>query len=265
MFRHSTWRFIDSGIGTPEWNMAVDEALLNGCTQETLPTLRLYGWESALSLGRFSKFSKNLHPEKVEAEKIAYVRRISGGGILVHGGDLSYTLILSRDLLRDIGVKESYHYLCGFLIHLYEKLTLKVQYVREIMGKEENRSDICLAGNEAYDLTINGQKMGGNAQRYTRLALLQHGTIPMRIDVSRFSPLFRGDSGLVHAATLEKLGIFMEYAQLSSLVQEAFSETFGVHLNTDTLTQREENQAQELLAEKYSQERWNLHGECVAS
>lgn len=264
MFTHSKWRFIDSGIGTAEWNMAVDEALLNGCTQETLPTLRLYGWESALSLGRFSKFSKNLHPEKVEAEKISYVRRISGGGILVHGGDLSYTLILSRDSLRDIGVKESYRYLCGFLIRLYKKFLLQAHYVYDT-GCEQSVSAVCLAGKESYDIVINGQKIGGNAQRYTRLALFQHGTIPMRIDVSRFSPLFRGDSGLVHAATLEKLGIFMEYAQLSSLVQEAFSETFGVHLNADTLTQREKNQAQELLAEKYSQERWNLHGQCVAS
>ncbi|MDP1784954.1 MAG: lipoate--protein ligase family protein, partial [Sulfuricurvum sp.] len=195
MIRHTTWRLLNSNTATAEWNMAVDEALLSGFKEGDMPILRLYGWENALSLGRFSTFFKSLHQENIQAENVPCVRRMSGGGILVHGGDLSYSLIIPRDWLRGKGVKEGYHYLCGFLISLYKKLGHKAQFACDLQW-DEIRSDICLAGTQAYDIVIEGKKMGGNAQRHTRHALFQHGSIPIRIDDSFFKPLFLEEAGL---------------------------------------------------------------------
>lgn len=255
-----TWRFIDTGIGSAYWNMAVDEVLLEGFKEGDLPILRVYGWENALSVGKFSNISKSVDSQQLEDQKIPLVRRLSGGGVLVHGGDLSYTLIMSREFLKDKGVKESYHYLCRFLIHLYDKLGHNAHFAcNQQLGI--GRSDICLAGNEVYDIVIQGKKIGGNAQRHTRHVLFQHGTIPMSIDEFLFAPLFIGDSGLERAATLERVGAHICYESLLELLKEAFTETFEVNLVEGCLTLCEEQRAKELLSSKYTQERWNLYAQ----
>lgn len=264
MFKQKRWRLIDTKIGSAYWNMAVDEALLEGFKEGDLPILRLYGWEPSLSAGRFSNVRMNVDVQRAEEKRTPLVRRLSGGGVLVHGGDLSYTLIVPRDHLQSTGVKESYHYLCGFLLRLYEKLGHHAHFVRDTPLKEV-KSDICLAGNEAYDIVINGDKMGGNAQRRTRHTLFQHGSIPMRLDELRFEPLFIGNSGLERAATLERLGTPMEYESLSLLLREVFCETFDVELLCETLGPDEEKNAKELLIHKYSQERWNYDGKPIHS
>lgn len=260
MFLHNTWRLIDFSMGTAQWNMAVDEALLNSYGVDDLPILRLYGWESSLSLGRYSSFEGALNKKRIDAEAMPYVRRMSGGGVLVHGTDVSYTLIIPRTALGNTGIDACYHYLCGFLIRFYEKLGLNPQFASRL-SLQTGKSESCLAGTEVYDIMINGEKMGGNAQRYKRNAFLQHGTVPMHLEPSRFNPLFVIDSGLQRATSLKRLGICMDYEQLGCLLKEAFSETFNVALVPDTLTPAEESCAQALLEDKYSQERWNLHAQ----
>ncbi len=260
MITAKRWRLIESKEGSGAWNMAVDEALLNGFKEGDMPILRLYGWEPSLSLGRFCGAARSVDLESAEAEGIACVRRISGGGILVHGGDLSYSLILPRRALKSRGVKESYRYLCGFLVNLYAKLGQKASFAQELQLESES-TNVCLASNEPYDLLIGGRKMGGNAQRHTSGALFQHGTIPITLDEARFGPLFLEESGLSSAATLERLGIEVGFDALSVLLKESFSESFGVRFVSDTLNASEEKRAGELLAQKYSRQRWNLHAE----
>jgi lipoyl(octanoyl) transferase len=253
---HNVWRLIDSGTHTAQYNMAIDEALLNCFKEGDMPIIRFYGWEDSLSFGRFSTLSNSLNMHKVKSENIPCVRRMSGGGILVHGGDLSYTLIIPRDWLMGVGIKESYRYLCGFLISLYKKLGLQAHFGCDLQ-LDEIRSDVCLAGREAYDIVIKDKKMGGNAQRYTRHTLFQHGSIPMRINESFFKSLFSGDFGLDKIVTLERLGTSISYEDLSLLVQEAFCETFMVNLVPDSLSESEEQHAKQLQTDKYSQESWS--------
>ena len=260
MIKVKTWRLIETGIGSAGWNMALDETLLEGFREGDLPILRLYGWEPSLSLGRFSYVHKSVDIKRAEQQGLLFVRRMTGGGILVHGADLSYTLILPRKSLKEKGVKESYRHLCSFLIRLYEKLGLNANFAHDLQLEGE-RSDICLAGNEAYDIMIEGEKMGGNAQRYTRHALFQHGSIPMRLDEARFKPLFLKESGLKRAAALDRLGCPVTFEELSRLLKEAFCETFDVDVVQDTLRESEVRRARELLAQKYTLESWNVDAE----
>lgn len=257
MVAPKTWRFIDTGYASAAWNMAVDEALLESYNKNDLPILRLYGWEPSLSIGRFSKISQSIDKQELQNQRLPFVRRMTGGGVLVHGGDLSYTLVLPREFLDDKGVKESYRYLCRFLMLLYDRLGYKADFACDL-NLELKGSEICLAGNEAYDIMINNQKMGGNAQRYTRHVLFQHGSIPIEMDKVRFKTFFIGDSGLERATSLRELGSSMEYEALTGLLRETFSEAFTAKTVTDTLSLSEEQRARELLRDKYTQQRWNI-------
>ena len=68
-------------------NMAIDEALLEHCT---CPALRFYGWRGpSLSFGYFGKFADIAR----ETKDRDLVRRWTGGGSVLHGQDLTYSLV----------------------------------------------------------------------------------------------------------------------------------------------------------------------------
>jgi lipoate-protein ligase A len=65
-------------------NMAVDEALL---ISATAPILRFYRWRApALSFGYFGRYAEVDN----QAGGREIVRRWTGGGIVLHGDDLTY-------------------------------------------------------------------------------------------------------------------------------------------------------------------------------
>src|SRR5881296_1395488 len=69
-------------------NMAIDEALLE---YATLPCIRFYRWHSpALSFGYFGRFA---HVASYAGER-DLVRRWTGGGIVFHGDDLTYSIVI---------------------------------------------------------------------------------------------------------------------------------------------------------------------------
>lgn len=254
-----TWRVIDTKEGTAAWNMAVDEALLR--LNDGLPVLRLYGWKPAMSIGRHQRIDGHFDKKCMGRSAYDMVRRMSGGGALIHGGDLSYAMIVPKRYLEGLSVKEGYRMLCSFLIRLYEALGFTARFAIDA-GFEEQRSAVCLLGREAYDIMIGFRKIGGNAQRHTRKALLQHGTIPLRLDADREKALFLDDPGLDACHSLKALGREMTYAALADLLLKSVGEAFGSTLRHDILGTEELAMAKSLHHEKYNTEAWNYDGHC---
>lgn len=239
--------------------MALDETLLSNFKKNDLPIFRLYRWKPALSFGRFSNVKKSINLDKIDQKNLSYIRRMTGGGILVHGQDIAYSLILPRKYLATNGVKDNYRYLCEFIINTYKKLGLNPKYAGEEQQKSYS-SDICLANNEKYDILINGKKIGGNAQRYTSNILFQQGSIPLKIDTEFFKPLFLNESGLDNAMSLIQLKNTLTFQELTLLLKNTFCETFNATIVEDSLTLFEKQRTQELIKEKYNKQNWNLYG-----
>ncbi len=254
------WRLITEQRQSCRWNMAVDEALLR-CFRPAAdrPILRIYRWKPALSFGRAGPVRNVVDMHSVEERHLAFVRRMTGGGVLVHGDDLSYAMILPDTFAKTMGVKQSYRHLCGFLIKCYETLGLHAGFAAQQQIAAQS-SAVCLAGTEAYDIMIGGAKIGGNAQRYGGGAVLQHGSVPLRIDRAFFEPFFLQDSGLEAAATLQNLGITLTWTELAERLIESFAQTFEATLRHDTLREDEYALARRLYEEKYTKEAWNLDG-----
>ncbi len=146
-------------------NMAIDEALLE-CVD--LPTLRVYRWDHpALSFGYFGKLSDVAH----EAGRDR-VRRWTGGGIVLHGDDLTYALIIPAS---DSAFTES-------AMSIYEKTHAAMQRAlgpqTELAAEASAKiSDSCFANPVRADVMLNGKKIAGASQRKTRRGLLQQGSI----------------------------------------------------------------------------------------
>ena len=239
-------------------NMAIDEVLLNSLNENSLPIIRFYSFKPSLTFGKFSNVDDLIDIKHLKNSKICYTRRVTGGGVLTHHIDLSYSIFLPKRFIKNRGVKENYRYLCSFLINLYKNLGFEAKFANELNLKAI-KSDICLAGIEEYDIVIDKKKIGGNAQRYTKKGILQHGSIPLWIDKKLFKPLFLKDE-IDKSTNLKEIGAKISLEELIDLAKYSFKKTFNIKYIDSKLTTQQEKEVKKLIEEKYSKDSWNLKG-----
>ena len=262
------WRLIDTGPLDGPANMAIDEALLTCFDPDSsLPVLRLYGWNPpCLSLGRFQRTDEVLNLVRCQEAGVPIVRRITGGGVIYHTAELTYSLVCApHQIPPATSIKDSFRVLTSFLLAFYHGLGLPARYAVDChtgAGQLGERTPFCFAGKEEYDILINGRKIGGNAQRRLRRTIFQHGSIPLQ-DLSAVGAAFMREqpSGLTNGITsLQDEGIQREEAQLKQLLTDAFRQRLDAVLERSELTGDETDAARSLL-EKYRGETWNRDGE----
>ena len=150
-------------------NMALDEALLQ---HAEIPTLRLYRWLGpAVSFGYFGQFAA---AQRMAAGR-EMVRRWTGGGLVEHGEDVTYTLIVPRgaDFFR-VSALESYRLIHERIAEWLSDSGLTTNVAAAAAGEP---SGACFAGHVRYDIVTDGGKVAGAAQRRTRWGLLHQGSI----------------------------------------------------------------------------------------
>jgi lipoyl(octanoyl) transferase len=256
------WRLVDTGLLDGVANMAIDEALLDGFDPaSSAPVLRLYGWDPpALSMGRFQNPDTVLDLARCRARGVAIVRRITGGGVIYHADELTYSLVCSPSQIPGAGsVKESYRALNRFLLEFYRGLGLPAAYAIDaeaLPRRPGARTAFCFAGRESFDVLACGRKIGGNAQRRTRSAVFQHGSIPLEDRLATALGYLRArppDSDLA-VANLRLLGIDLPPETLKERLAKAFAETLGITLVRSGLTETERARAALLAGRRRSAE-----------
>jgi lipoate-protein ligase A len=262
----NNWRLIISGFNNAAVNMAIDEAIfLNTLKKEGPPTLRIYGWKpAAYSLGYFQDASSELDLEACRRDDVAYVRRMTGGGIIYHHQELTYSLTCRKEDIDAKDIKQSFKKLCSFLIKTYEKMGLKAAYADEIgliKADEREFSSFCFAANEACDIIIKGRKIGGNAQRRRKGVIFQHGSIPLKLDIHRCLNMLKNPDykSINRFCSLESLlKKPLTFYELEHILIESFKETLKTDLMLSDLTEAELETVSALKDDKYDNLNWNL-------
>jgi len=246
----TTWRLIDTGQMSGPDNMAIDEALLH-CFEpgKSLPILRIYGWNPpAFSCGRFQKPEEILDPDRCRADGIPVVRRITGGGVIYHAEELTYSLVCPLALLPDArNVRGTFFHLTAFLIAFYRLLGLSPAHAADCRGGRilGERTALCFAGTESCDILLGGKKIGGNAQRRLKEVVFQHGSIPLRQMAEKGSAYLRAPpSGLLQATTsLMNEGVRLPRSGLVPLLADAFAAQMDAVMLGSELSEPEKNAA----------------------
>ncbi len=173
-------RLLDDPALRGSVNMARDEALLEAVGTGASPsTLRLYEWsEPTISLGYFQRFADcgSLPPP---AGEMPVVRRLTGGGAILHDRELTYSLIVPTQH-TSAGRKPNSLY---ELVHDALIACLAEDHVAANRDGADDGSGaakgpfFCFARRHCYDVLIGTDKVAGSAQRRTRDAVLQHGSI----------------------------------------------------------------------------------------
>jgi lipoate-protein ligase A len=155
-----------------DYNMALDEALLQSAPKLGRPVLRFYGWtEPAATFGYSQSYA--------EIEKLTMlrplVRRPTGGGLVPHDSDWTYSLIFpAGHFWHRLKAVESYRRAHEWIRDAFAKMnvptTLAPTSQKQIPGQ-------CFIGAEKNDVLWHGRKIAGAAQRRTRHGLLIQGSV----------------------------------------------------------------------------------------
>jgi lipoate-protein ligase A len=150
--------------------MAVDEWLLE---QAAAPVMRVYRWAGAwATTGCFG----DLDAARAAIPGVSWVRRWTGGGVVDHRADWTYTLAVpAGERLAALRGAESY-----VLIHraVVEALRAEGIAARLTGGAAATGSALCFANPVAHDVVdAAGGKLAGAGQRRTRAGLLHQGSV----------------------------------------------------------------------------------------
>jgi len=174
-------------------NMALDEALLERATRASI---RFYQWDHlALSFGYFGKYI-DVAEYAVQRD---LVRRWTGGGIVFHGDDLTYSIVIPASAEFFLESARSIY----AAIHAALRNVLVASGKRAELAEGKDAAlrrprtaqravptNACFARPVIADVMVNGRKVAGAAQRRTRRGLLQQGSIQQVELAQEFMPRF---------------------------------------------------------------------------
>jgi lipoate-protein ligase A len=190
--------------------------------------LRLYTWRPpALSLGVLQRV-RSLPPDWHPGGTIL-VRRITGGGAVLHGDEELTLSLVAREADPGLpaGIPESYAAINGCVRQALSEAGVALDPPPETPVTRDAPFD-CFARATVVDVTSGGVKVAGAAQRR------RHGRI------------------------LAQLSVRYAAATLAPLVARAVADRLGVSLQVGSPTDLEQERARALVQERYACDTWTF-------
>jgi lipoyl(octanoyl) transferase len=270
IYPHQQWRLFITPPAPGAWNMAVDEVILEAVEQKKAPPcIRFYAWDPpCLSIG-YAQPSTDIDLARLSALGWNWVRRPTGGRAILHTDELTYSLTAHlSDPRVSGGVLESYQRLSAALLAALHSLHIpaEAQPNRKPARNQENGA-VCFEVPSNYEIVVQGKKLIGSAQVRRKNTLLQHGSFPLKGDLTRITQVLafsdeqnRNDSAnslLSHATTAEAvLGTELIWQDAADAFINAFNNELNLELTQAELSDQEIIRVKELVQGKYSHPSW---------
>ena len=213
--------------------MAADLAIAEAVAVGRLPpTLRLYAWTpAAVSIGLHQDAERACDLAACRAAGWDVVRRPTGGRAVLHATDeLTYAVVLPLAQAPE-GVRAAYAWIGAALVTAYRALGVDAALAE---GRRLTaRSGACFDAPAAHEVVCGGRKLAGSAQLRRAGFLLQHGSLPMRVDAvlhARLLGLGPDAAGVLaeRAAGLADVCPGSTRADLERAVVHGFAQALGV-------------------------------------
>jgi lipoate-protein ligase A len=240
--RYDKIRTVETRFNSAALNMAIDEALIESVSE--MPILRIYGWRpAAVSIGYFQSMNEEVDVPKCREIGVDIVRRLTGGGAVLHEYELTYSFISRR---YPQNIVESYKWICDAIVISINRLGFDASFV------------------PLNDIVIAGKKVSGNAQTRRKGVLLQHGTILLDVNVDKMFSILKVPSEKLRDKIIKDVKESVTslagttYDDMATLLKASFAAKFEAKLIADTLSTEEIGHARWLAERKYSNNEWNL-------
>lgn len=262
-----TLRIINDGIHRGTFNMAADEALLIELMKDAdSPTLRFYQWENpTLSLGYFQKI-KEINIKRCEAKGYDIVRRPTGGRAVLHWDEVTFCLVIPAFKKGLWEIFKSIHDALGSGLNMMG-ISARVMPVKKYGQGTHHRTSACFASPSRYELTLNGKKIAGTAQKKVGGYMLAHGSIPIK---SKFKYLFEVlnfrsneereiayENAVTKMTSLyDEMGVDYLFKDICNALISGFEKNWGCKVYEDNFKPSEIKLISGIEDEKYNNPEW---------
>ncbi len=244
------------------WNMAVDEYLFAAAQKEPATFLRFYRWaRPTASLGYSQNAARAADLGFCRANGIDIVRRMTGGKVVLHHRELTYSLASAdADLFTDT-LRESYRRISLGLLRGLELMGLEAGLAPASPPAYARGTMPCFAFPARDEIEIGGLKIVGSAQKRTGAAFIQHGSVPLEKDEELLKGAARSeapDGGIRMTSLAEALGRPVPFEWAAERFSRGLSEFFGVALQPLSLDGAAGEEIARIESERYGNEAWTL-------
>ena len=194
-------RYLGFSSLEPALTMAIDEFLFSSAVENVgRASLRFFTFDRpCISIGNNQR-TENL-PAGFIRDNTEIVRRPTGGGAVFHGSDLCYSIVMPEAYLGKAGsLLESYRMITRGLKAGFEVCGIDVRYGN---STRDSGQPLCFYQALSYELTVDGKKLVGSAQRRAKGILLQQGSITRDLRVGQDSLIKALLEGLKSSLNIE--------------------------------------------------------------
>jgi lipoate-protein ligase A len=227
-------------------------------------------------VGYFQKLEKEIDQEACAGLGLDIVRRPTGGKMVLHDRELTYSVILKqgRENFPD-DIMGAYLFISQALMEGLKGLNVRAEMAhvdrREKKGAGPH-SAACFSAISSLEITAGGKKLVGSAQRRTRDGVIQHGSILIDLDLDKLMAVQKfnrpeqnhrmrdllarrmtGVNDLIPAA--------VDFDDVAAAMRAGFMTRFDDPMVEGRLSKREEDLTAELREKKYRSERWTVKRE----
>jgi lipoyl(octanoyl) transferase len=265
----NTWHLIlDAEPLKGSFNMAVDEFLFRSLVGGLRTCVRFYQWERpTASLGYSQKTENVIDLEFCRRNGIDVVRRITGGKLVLHHREITYSVCSS-----DTGT------FTGTLAGSYKLISLALARGLHRMGLEASlaeksppfyaKGDLpCFSHPARDEIEVNGKKIAGSAQKRIGTKFLQHGSIPLAHDedlLKAVSRLGENPAEIRMTSLSEALGRPVDFGWAVSRLVEGFEDFFGVRFDALKMMGADKKRIDDIRTGKYEADDWTRRGTAAA-
>ena len=262
---------IDPAPAPGAWNMAVDDFLFRTLADSPQTTVRFYQWlRPTVSLGCFQDLDRVADADFCRANGIDIVRRITGGKLVLHHQEITYSVCSSDTSTFTENLGDSYRLLSRGLMRGLEEMGLRASLAGPPPAAYVRGTLPCFSHPGLDEVEWAGRKLIGSAQKRVAGKFLQHGSIPLAKDEAllRAVSLLERRTAQLHMGSLsEALDHPVAFTWAVDRFAAGLEDFFGVEFEARTFTPEEQAAIGRLQTGRYENPDWTVHkkpGSCVA-
>lgn len=254
--------YLDKKPMPGSWNMSVDEFLFSRTEGTGRTFLRFYSWvRPTASLGYSQRYDRVVNEKYCRDHGIDIVRRMTGGKLVLHHKEITYSVASSDTSVFTSRLKDSYRKISMGLMRGLDKMGAR-SYLADSPPKEYVRGSLpCFSYPARDEVEVDGLKVIGSAQKRIGDRFIQHGSIPIdeETDVlKKISLLQKGED--VRMISLSRiLGRTVGFEEAADYFCRGLSEFFGVDLVPAVFSGEETEAVTAIEKNKYGTDAWTRH------
>jgi lipoate---protein ligase len=205
----------------PRANLAFEERLFAEVKARPRPVCLFYVNDPCVVVGRTNRLEDWVYADAVQGDSLPLVRRFSGGGAVYHDRDcLNYSFLLPKSMLEG---------LLGRRVQDAPSPSLYIGYFRGLVIRALTTCGGSFSPSAVSDISLEGFKISGNAQRISAQVVLHHGTVLTCCPLAayeRYLPIPPNRPGVPHSGFvngLRELGCQLTVEQLRQHIAEEFT------------------------------------------